>query len=100
MRQPPVDVVELVTVTAGSSLRSTIVLLMAVVSVVMVTMAVGTADTGGAAVAGACADAVAVDRAFVLVVIVARALALDRQDNNHHDLIIIIRNSWIGIELL
>ena len=94
MRQPAVDVVELVTVTAGSSLRSTIVLLMAVVSVVMVTMAVGTADTGGAAVAGACADTAAVDGAFVLAVIVARALALDGQDNHHHDLKVIMRNSF------
>jgi len=84
--QPTVDVVELVTVTAGSSLCSTIVWLMAVVSVMVVTMAVGTADTGGATVAGACADAAVVDGAFVLVVIVARAFALDGQDNYHHDL--------------
>ncbi len=52
----------------------------------VVTMAVGTADTGGATVAGACTDAAVVDGAFVLVVIVARAFALDGQDNHHHDL--------------
>ncbi len=59
---------------------------MSMVAVVMVPMTVGTADTGGAAVAGACADATVVYGALVLVVIVACALALDGKDNHHHDL--------------
>jgi hypothetical protein len=86
VRQPPVDVVELVTMTAGSSLRRSIMRLMSVVTVVMMPMAVCTADTGGAAVAGACTDATVVHGALVLVVIFACALALDGQDNHHHDL--------------